>query len=119
LPGREASKYFGVCETPAANGKEYDSAIDWAIINSLSDNGPLSSGKLRENIEKWLGRPIPQRTYYYHLKMLLSDNLLNRNNPDGIGNEVFYSLSDEAKKKKTITFTESGCRISGYEALVL
>jgi hypothetical protein len=34
--------------------------------------------------------------------MLVSDNLLNRDDSAGIGKLVFYSLTEEAKKRKPI-----------------
>jgi hypothetical protein len=78
----------------------YDTAIDIAIISELSVCDSLSSAELERRIEKTLDRSIFPKTYYNHLKMLVSDNLLKRDDSAGIGKLVFYSLTEEAKKRK-------------------
>jgi hypothetical protein len=101
-PAQRALKYYGISEPPAENGLTYDTAIDIAIISELSVCDSLSSAELKRRIEKTLDRSIFPKTYYNHLKMLVSDNLLNRDDSAGIGKLVFYSLTEEAKKRKPL-----------------
>jgi hypothetical protein len=101
-PAQRALKYYGMSEPPAENGLTYDTAIDIAIISELSVCDSLSSAELKRRIEKALDRSIFPKTYYNHLKMLVSDNLLNRDDSAGIGKLVFYSLTEEAKKRKPL-----------------
>ena len=101
-PAQRALKYYGMSEPPAENGLTYDTAIDIAIISELSVCDSLSSAELKRRIEKTLDRSIFPKTYYNHLKMLVSDNLLNRDGSAGIGKLVFYSLTEEAKKRKPL-----------------
>lgn len=101
-PVQRALKYYGMSEPPAENGLTYDTAIDIAIISELSVCDSLSSAELKRRIEKTLDRSIFPKTYYNHLKMLVSDNLLNRDGSAGIGKLVFYSLTEEAKKRKPL-----------------
>jgi hypothetical protein len=99
---QRALKYYGISEPPAENGLTYDTAIDIAIISELSVCDSLSSAELKRRIEKTLDRSIFPKTYYNHSKMLVSDNLLNRDDSAGIGKLVFYSLTEEAKKRKPL-----------------
>ncbi len=101
-PAQRALKYYGISEPPAENGLTYDTAVDIAIISELSVCDSLSSAELKRRIEKTLDRSIFPKTYYNHLKMLVSDNLLNRDDSAGIGKLVFYSLTEEAKKRKPL-----------------
>ena len=101
-PAQRALKYYGISEPPAENGLTYDTAIDIAIISELSVYDSPSSAELKRRIEKTLDRSIFPKTYYNHLKVLVSDNLLNRDDSAGIGKLVFYSLTEEAKKRKPL-----------------
>jgi DNA-binding HxlR family transcriptional regulator len=72
------------------------------MISDPSVYDSLSSAEHKGRIEKTLDRSIFPKTYFSHLKMLVSDNLLNRDDSAGIGKLVFYSLTEEAKKRKPI-----------------
>jgi hypothetical protein len=102
MPSRRNTKYYGIRCSPAENGLKYDTAIDAAIIDELSVFGSLSSAKLKRRIEKALHRNIFPKTYYNHMKMLVSDNLLDRDDSAGLGKLVFYSLTEEAKNRKPL-----------------
>jgi hypothetical protein len=102
LPSGRNLKYYGIRCLPAENGLKYDNAIDIAIIDDLSVFGSLSSAALKRRIERTLNRGIFPKTYYNHLKMLVGDNLLNKDDSAGIGKLVFYSLTEEAKKRKPL-----------------
>jgi hypothetical protein len=93
-------KYYGMCESPAQNGTQYDAAIDLAIIDELCNSSRLSSGELKRSIEGILNRFIPRRTYYTHLNMMIHDDLLIRTDNGERGKQsVFYSLTEATKKK--------------------
>ena len=102
MPSGRNLKYYRIRCPTAENGLKYDNAIDIAIIGDVSVFGSLSSAELKKRIEKTLNRSIFPKTYYNHLKMLVGDNLLNRDNSAGIGKLVFYSLTEEAKKRKPL-----------------
>jgi len=97
------TKYYGVCDSPAQNGKQYDFAIDDAIINELFISTSLSSGDLKGKLEKKLGRDIFPKTYYNHINMMIEDNLLKRIDLGKRGiKSVYYSLTEAAKKKQKL-----------------
>lgn len=85
MPSGRNLKYYRIRCPPAENGLKYDNAIDIAIIDDVSVFGSLSSAELKKRIEKTLNQSIFPKTYYNHLKMLVGDNLLNRDNSAGIG----------------------------------
>jgi hypothetical protein len=106
MPCRRNTKYYGASRSPADNGLNYDIAIDAAIMDEVSRTrrgfGSFSSAGLKKKIEKTLHRNIFPKTYYNHLKMLVSDNLLSRDDSAGIGKQVFYLFTEEARKRKQL-----------------
>jgi hypothetical protein len=82
------------------NGLKYDEQIDIAIINELHNSEYIGSSSLKRKIERTLGRTINTRTYSDHLKSMVTDNLLKKNDTGERGKEsVFYSVTEEAKKR--------------------
>ena len=66
-----------------------------ALVKSVISFCSLSSAALKRRIERTPNRSIFPKTYYNHLKMLVGDNLLNKDDSTGIGKLVFYSLTEE------------------------
>ena len=96
-------KYYGISQWPAKNGLNYDKDIDSAIFSELFSSNLASSGELKRKIERVLNRKITLRTYYNHLKMLVSDNMLEKRDTGERGKRsVFYSLSADAKRRKRL-----------------
>jgi hypothetical protein len=84
----------------SVNGLKYDQQIDIAIINELRNSEYISSWNLKRKIERALGRTINTRTYSDHLKRMVTDNLLKKNDTGERGKEsVFYSVTEEAEKR--------------------
>lgn len=96
-------KYYGMSHWPAENGLDYDREIDVAIFTVLSSSSVVSSGELKRKIEGILNRRINRQTFYNHLKMLVKDSLLNKQDSGERGKQsVFYSLTDETKRRKKL-----------------
>ena len=94
---------------PTRNGLKYDVGIDVAIINSASEL--ITSGDLKRKIETSLGRSVKERNYFAHLKKMVKENILTRKDSGERGKRaVFYLLTEEAKKKKTIEASKNRFR---------
>jgi len=80
-------------------GLQYDIEIDRAIFHELDSHISLSSGKLKECIENFLGRAVAPTVYYDHVNKMVSENDLEKNDTKERGKQsVFYSLNGEAKR---------------------
>lgn len=67
-----------------------DINIDKAIIHELSKTHSISSGDLKSLVEKSLGRIISSITFSVHIKNMLQEGELEKNDT-GRGQKVFYS----------------------------
>jgi hypothetical protein len=82
----------------SVNGLKYDQQIDIAIINELRNSEYISSWNLKRKIERALGRTINTRTYSDHLKRMVTDNLLKKNDiGEGARNQFFIQLQKKQK----------------------
>ena len=100
MANKPGFKYYGISHWPAENGLDYDREIDLALFNVLSSSSVISSGELKRKIEGILNRRINRQTFYNHLKMLVKDGLLNKQDTGERGKQsVFYSLTDETKRR--------------------
>ena len=55
--------------------------------------------ELKRRIEELLNRTISFDTYNVHLRKMLKENILNKQDDGKRGKHVFYSLTEEAKKQ--------------------
>ena len=98
--GEKTKIHHSLYKSRSVNGLKYDEQIDIAIINELHNSEYIGSSSLKRKIERTLGRTINTRTYSDHLKRLVTDNLLKKNDTGQRGKEsVFYSVTEEAQKR--------------------
>jgi predicted HTH transcriptional regulator len=108
-----SGRYQNLYRSPSQlNGLKYDIDIDRAIINQLAESESLSSGKLKERIEMVLTRAINDKTYFNHLRKLVDKKILNKQDDGKRGKvSVYYSLTEEAKRRNTAkAFKRNRCR---------
>jgi hypothetical protein len=86
---------------PKYNGYilQYDKNTDQTIINELGHSERLGYLELKKRIEKSLKRAISFDTYNVHLKRMLKENILSKQDNQERGKPVFYSLTEKAKKQ--------------------
>jgi DNA-binding transcriptional ArsR family regulator len=78
---------------------QYNNNIDNAIVNELNIMSSVSYLELKRRIEELLNRTISFDTYNVHLRKMLKENILNKQDDGKRGKHVFYSLTEEAKKQ--------------------
>lgn len=78
---------------------QYDKNIDQVIINELGQYEHLGYLELKKRVEKSLNRTISFDTYNVHLKQMLKENTLSKQDNRERGKPVFYSLTEKAKKQ--------------------
>jgi len=75
-----------------------DINIDKAIIHELSKTHSISSGDLKSLVEKSLGRIISSITFSVHIKNMLQEGELAKDDT-GRGQKVFYSITERLKRQ--------------------
>jgi hypothetical protein len=81
------------------NGIKYSGDIDIAIVNQLSDCESLYSSELKRKIEESLRRKVPPSTFSIHIKRMLEEKILEKNDTLQRGKEsVSYAMTEDAKK---------------------
>ena len=75
-----------------------DINIDKAIILELSKTHSISSGDLKSLVEKSVGRIISSITFSVHIKNMLQEGELEKNDT-GRGQKVFYSITEGLKRQ--------------------
>ena len=86
--------------------RQYNVDIDKTIIELLHKNGERTSGKLKENVEKFLNQTISFETYLTRLKAMIQPftkqsryaiQPVLQKKDEGRGKKVLYSLTKDAK----------------------
>ena len=81
------------------NGIKYYADIDIAIVNQLSNCESVYSSELRRTIEESLGRKVPFSTFSIHIKRMLKENILQKNDTLQRGKKsVSYAMTEVARK---------------------
>ena len=91
-------------EAPTFRSKlsKYDIEIDKIIIEILDDcKFSRKSGKVKDQVEKLLGRTISPDTYSAHLSNLIKQRIVIKDDK-GRGKEILYSLSEYGRKLKKL-----------------
>jgi hypothetical protein len=73
--------------------------IDNAIVNELNIISSVCYLELKRRFEESLNRTISFDTYNVHLRKMLKENILNKQDDGKRGKSVFYSLTEGAKKQ--------------------
>ena len=81
------------------NGILYYVDIDIAIVNQLSNCESVYSSELKRKIEGSLGRKVPFPTFSAHIKRMLKENILQKNDTQQRGKiSVSYAMTEDARK---------------------
>jgi hypothetical protein len=80
---------------------QYDTDIDNAIVDELASYGPISYLELEDRVVKLRGKTMSFETFNVHLKKMLKENVLKKDDR-GRGKQVFYSLTEDAKKQRQL-----------------
>lgn len=78
---------------------QYDNQIDNAIVDTLALHGSISYLELKDKIVKHRGKTMSFETFNFHLKKMLKEKILKKDDM-GRGKKVFYSLTEDAKKQR-------------------
>jgi DNA-binding transcriptional ArsR family regulator len=100
MNGNTASRHYSD-DYNSEDNSNYDTSIDIAIINS--DCRSVSSGELKKRVEQILGVTIPPSIFSRHIKKMLSQNELIKDDTGKRGEKsVFYSLTEVVKKRREL-----------------
>src|ERR687888_431353 len=78
---------------------QYDNQMDNAIVDELASHGSISYLELIDRVVKLRGKTMSFETFNFHLKKMLKENILKKDDK-GRGKQVFYSLTEDAKKQR-------------------
>jgi hypothetical protein len=73
--------------------------MDNAIVDELASHGSISYLELIDRVVKLRGKTMSFETFNFHLKKMLKENILKKDDK-GRGKQVFYSLTEDAKKQR-------------------
>jgi len=87
---------------------QYNESIDEIIITGLLENVELGYNGLKSLVDKSRHKKLSYETFSFHVKKLLGDKTLSKDDPGKRGFKVKYSLMPDAKKKREL-------QILGYD----